>query len=94
MSAPKTDLDKQAKRHRGPIYGITIGLIAVALLALAAFLWPGVPLDEQAAPDGEPTETTTGDPVTAPDLENGAAPDAPGTQSAPANEEESGAASQ
>ncbi|AHM05132.1 hypothetical protein roselon_02834 [Roseibacterium elongatum DSM 19469] len=63
MSAPDTDLDKQAKRHRGPIWGITFGLVCVALLALAAFVWPGLPLDQQAAPDGAPTETSDGDAV-------------------------------
>lgn len=64
MSAPDTDLEKQRKRHRGPIVGIVVGLVFVAIVALAAFVWPGIPLDEQAAPDGEPTETTEGDAVT------------------------------
>ena len=64
MSAPRTDIETQAKRHRGPIVGIVGGLVFVALLALAAFVWPGIPLDEQAAPDGVPTETTDGDAVT------------------------------
>jgi hypothetical protein len=63
MSAPRTDIETQRKRHRGPIVGIVGGLIFVALLALAAFVWPGIPLDEQAAPDGVPTETTDGDAV-------------------------------
>ncbi|MFW5654115.1 MAG: hypothetical protein ACOCYW_00520 [Roseicyclus sp.] len=63
MSAPRTDLEKQRRHHRGPIMGITLGLVFVALLAIAAFIWPGVPLDQQAAPDGEPTETTDGDAV-------------------------------
>lgn len=58
MSAPDTDLEKQQKRHRGPIWGITLGLVFVAILALGAFVWPGVPLDRQAAPDGAPTEVT------------------------------------
>jgi hypothetical protein len=58
MSAPRTDIETQSKRHRGPIIGIVGGVIFVALLALAAFVWPGIPLEEQAAPDGVPTETT------------------------------------
>ena len=61
MSAPDTDLEKQRKRHRGPIYGITFGLAFVIIVALGAFIWPGIPLDEQAAPDGEATETIEGD---------------------------------
>jgi hypothetical protein len=77
MSAPKTNIDKQVKRHRGPIWGITIGLILVAAVAVAALFWSGVPLDEQAAPDGEPTETINGgDTVTAPELDTPAASDA------------------
>lgn len=63
MSAPDTNLEKQRKRHRGPIVGITAGLVFVAILALAAFVWPGIPLDRQAAPDGAPTETEATDPA-------------------------------
>jgi hypothetical protein len=58
MSAPDTDLARQTRRHRGPILGITLGLVFVALVAGAAFVWPGIPLDRQAAPDGTPTRTT------------------------------------
>jgi hypothetical protein len=56
MSAPKTNLEKQTRRHRGPIVGISVGLIFVALVAIAAFVWGGIPLERQAAPDGAPTE--------------------------------------
>jgi hypothetical protein len=65
MSPPDTNLDKQRRRHRGPIWGITAGLVFVAIVALAAFLWGGWPLDRQAAPDGAATETVEGDPVPA-----------------------------
>ncbi|MDG4647799.1 hypothetical protein P6F26_05040 [Roseibacterium sp. SDUM158017] len=57
MSSPKTNIETQAKWHRGPIMGITVGLVLVALIAIAAILWGGFPLEEQAAPDGAPTET-------------------------------------
>lgn len=60
MSAPNTNLDKQRKRHGGPIIGISLGLLFVVLVALAAFLSPGIPLDQQAAPDGVPTEMAPG----------------------------------
>jgi hypothetical protein len=63
MSAPDTNLEKQRKRHRGPIVGIVAALVFVAILALAAFVWPGIPLDRQAAPDGAPTETEAPDPA-------------------------------
>lgn len=32
MSAPDANLDKQKKNHRGPLVGITIGLVFVAIL--------------------------------------------------------------
>lgn len=35
MSAPQTDPAKQRRRHRGPLIGITLVLIFVALI----FLW-------------------------------------------------------
>jgi hypothetical protein len=54
MSAPHTNLDKQRRRHRAPMIGMAAAVLFVALLALAAFVWPGIPLDGQAAPDGEP----------------------------------------
>lgn len=56
MSAPRTNLETQTKRHRGPLIGISLGLILVVAVALAAFLSGGVPLEDQAAPDGAPTE--------------------------------------
>ena len=37
MSAPKTDLDKQQKRHRGAMTGI-ITVVVFALILLAALL--------------------------------------------------------
>jgi hypothetical protein len=56
MTPPKTDLETQTRRHRGPIIGITLALAFVAVVIIAAFLWGGWPLSEQAAPDGVPTE--------------------------------------
>lgn len=64
MSAPDTDLNKQVRRHRGPIYGITLGLIFVAIVTIGAFVWPGIPLDRQAAADGAATETVDDQAVT------------------------------
>lgn len=64
MSAPNTNLETQRKRHRGPIIGITAGLVFVAIVTLGAFMWPGIPLDQQAAPDGVGTQTVDGDRVT------------------------------
>ncbi|MDQ7262065.1 hypothetical protein NM680_09685 [Paracoccus sp. PS-1] len=78
MSAPRTNLEKQKRRHLVPI----IGIIAVVLVVIAAFLWwfddetsnpeipgqvPG-PVDEitEPAPAGTGTETGTAPPETAP----------------------------
>lgn len=64
MSAPDTNVEIQRRRHRGPIIGITAGLVFVLLLTLGAFIWPGIPLDQQAATGGVPTEAVEGDAVT------------------------------
>lgn len=44
MSAPKTDLEKQEKRHRGPLTGI-VGVVVFALALLLLFVgyvvWQG-----------------------------------------------------
>lgn len=50
MSAPQTNLEKQRKRHLGPLLGIAFGLSLAVLLAVSAFMVPGVPRDQQAAP--------------------------------------------
>lgn len=72
MSAPRTNLEKQKRRHLVPI----IGIIAVVLVVIAAFLWwfddetsnpeipgqvPG-PVDEIT----EPAPAGTAPPETAP----------------------------
>ncbi|RDW12816.1 hypothetical protein [Paracoccus thiocyanatus] len=84
MSAPRTDLDKQRRRHIGPI----IGIIAVVLIALAGFLWwfddetsdPEMP-GEVPGPVGEVPEPTAPAPAPPADAPVGGAPTAPaGTQ--------------
>ena len=37
MSAPKTDLDKQEKRHRGPLRGMAV-VVAFALVLLVVLI--------------------------------------------------------
>jgi hypothetical protein len=73
MTPPKTDLETQTRRHRGPIIGMTLALSFVALIIIFAFLWGGWPLSEQAAPDGVPTELAP-DAGGAPAVEEDAAP--------------------
>jgi len=50
MSAPKTNIEKQKRRHWPAILGIAAALGIVVAVLLALGLWDGVPLDEQAAP--------------------------------------------
>ncbi|WP_417723901.1 hypothetical protein [Salipiger sp.] len=77
MSAPDTDIDKQKRRHRTPLWGMWGGLILVAILFFGwlAF-WPLNP-DTDA---GESIAPTTADQVESSDT---AAPTAGGTTTAP-----------
>ena len=49
MSAPDTNLDRQARRHKPALWGIAIAVGAAAIFAVIALLSDGVPADEQAA---------------------------------------------
>ena len=53
MSAPDTNIDKQKKRHAGPIVGITAGLVFVALCLIAYLVYTSSPGTEgdDPAPD-------------------------------------------
>lgn len=56
MSAPKTNIPKQTRRHRPALIGIAA---AVAFAALALFLYLNVIADPDTAPFGaEPLVTT------------------------------------
>lgn len=53
MSAPQTNLEKQKRRHRGPLIGITLGLLFVA----GIFLWMfGTVAEEGQPPQGAETQ--------------------------------------
>ncbi|MEX3016148.1 hypothetical protein [Gymnodinialimonas hymeniacidonis] len=58
MSAPDTNLDRQARRHKPALWGIAIAVGAAAIFAITAFLVEGVPADEQAAGVPAATDTT------------------------------------
>ena len=53
MSAPDTNVEKQAKNHYGPIIGIGAGLIFVAILLVAYLFFIASPEDD--TPDNTPT---------------------------------------
>lgn len=50
MSAPKTNIEKQKRRHWPVILGMAAAVAIVVVVMLALGVWDGVPLDEQAAP--------------------------------------------
>lgn len=39
MSAPDTNIDKQTRRHKGPLIGIISALVIAGLLFLAFLTW-------------------------------------------------------
>ncbi len=39
MSAPKTDIEKQERRHKGPLIGMGLGVAFAALLLFAFITW-------------------------------------------------------
>ncbi len=53
MSAPKTDLDTQEKRHRGPLRGMA-GVVIFALLLLAGLMF--YVSSSGNTPDGAPVQ--------------------------------------
>ena len=54
MSAPDTNLERQTRRHKPSLWGITAVLALAATFAVVAMMSEGVPADEQAA--GVPAE--------------------------------------
>ncbi|WP_076647046.1 hypothetical protein [Pontibaca methylaminivorans] len=57
MSAPRTNVEKQARRHRWSLIGMALGIILLMLL-LAVWLVAG-PKAENEAADTEPGTTTS-----------------------------------
>lgn len=82
MSAPDTNLEKQKRRHRGPLVGMAVGVTFVAII----FLWMiGIVAFDGQTPEGAATQIDgrTGEQTTpAPELD-GTAPATP-TPAAPA----------
>lgn len=87
MSAPKTDLEKQEKRHRGPLTGI-VGVVVFALVLLLLFVgyvvWQGdSPEGAEQQIDGRTGEISDG--AGAGGTEPDVAPDTMATEPAPAD---------
>lgn len=64
MSAPNTNLEKQERRHRGPLIGITAGLLFVAVLLFGYIFFIATPEVDtpDTTPPGEAVPTPSPDP--------------------------------
>ncbi len=49
LSASETNIEKQAKRHRGPMYGIAVSLIWAAVLFVGFLIWTAYQSDNPTA---------------------------------------------
>ena len=49
MSASNTNLDKQAKRHRGPLFVIAIAVVWAAVLFAGLMIWTAYQSDNPTA---------------------------------------------
>lgn len=49
MSASETNIDKQIKRHRGPLFGIAISLLCAGLLFVGFMFWTAYKSDNPTA---------------------------------------------
>lgn len=67
MSAPRTNVEKQARRHRWSLIGMVLGVVLLLLL-LAVWLVAG-PKAENEAADTEPGTVTSGEMI-APDADS------------------------
>ncbi len=73
MSAPDTNLEKQKRRHRGPLIGMALGVLFVGVI----FLWmTGVVAFEGQTPQGAETQIDgrTGEQTTPAPALDGSAP--------------------
>jgi hypothetical protein len=66
VSAPEPDLEKQKRRHGGPLVGISVVLVFVAILFIGWSFWSAQEATPPEGSDvqidgrtGEPTETET-----------------------------------
>ncbi len=72
MSSPNTNLDKQTRRHSGPLIGMAVATVLVVVLAIV-FLFSGA--EEASPPQGADVQIDgrTGEP-TAAEVEEAPAP--------------------
>lgn len=49
MSASNTNIDKQVRRHRGPLYGIAIAVGFAAVLFAGLLIWTSYQADNPTA---------------------------------------------
>lgn len=60
MSAPKTNIEKQTRRHKPSVIGISVAVIAAVVILVVVFAWPTPPLDTTEEPPAGTTGTATG----------------------------------
>lgn len=53
MSAPDTNLEKQKRRHKGPLGGIRLALLFAALLFVGFLIWTFAQGDEPEGADAQ-----------------------------------------
>lgn len=51
MSAPKTDIEKQERRHKGPLIGMAVGAAVAALLLFGLVTWLAYEGNEPGEPE-------------------------------------------
>jgi len=75
MSAPQTNIEKQAKRHRGPLTGIVVALSVAALLFIGFTVYSSMTDTSQVPEESSPLSQP---------LQPGAVPATPRADTAPA----------
>ena len=59
MSAPKTNLEKQRRRHAVPLIGLGLVVVFAALVVVLLLFWQGEPVPEEVSPRASPQSSET-----------------------------------
>lgn len=70
MSPPDTNIEKQAKRHKGPLTGMPLAIAVATVVFLGFLAWSALTdTDTSGAQSVTETETSEGQSVTVPQTE-------------------------